>query len=627
MTISGADFELWVRRDAPDAVLLVELAFAYEASSVMTEGTVYLSRGSYFSKPTDTPPNVGYRDVVRSISSIESAIDLATQSGETEFQVGSVELDAVDGSVDFLLDLIVDGRTAAFYWGARTWDRSDFRKVAEVAVQRITAPDERRMVIEVVDKRLLMDVSVQGAAIASGPEAGKLNPLIYGGVYNSSPRSLNSTDNTYQVLENYDATSYLAEVRDAGAVLGNEANGALFSGDNTALTANAGTDTLTFVGHGLADNDVVLPATTGTVFAGMTAGTRYWVINVAGNDWQLSTSRGGSALDISGTTFSGTMSFKRFRYMNKVAVDGTIQLSTTPAGQITLDVQQAVPGETNPFDLARRLIDEHTEIATADIDTTAFDDADTALYARLGSKYVRVGFEVKDRLNLVPLLNGLLAPIGGWYGVDYDGVVRAGIMDLANLQSETAEHELVADDILGEVSCENLPIHYGGFMLNAARNWTVQPDGLATSLTEAALALYRREFRSQYNDGNGFVAPSSAYLPNWWASHRTAIPVVRDSVVADQIDVGAPVSTADTEICTERIEDAKPWHKAVRVRVGMIAYNWRLGSVVEFTFPRFGFDAGWNFRLAGRAVDFAAGEMVLTLLTQVTPDYTTSSYA
>ena len=626
MPISETDFEIWARRDGAQRVVLAELAYACEVAGVMEERTVYLSTKAFTTGPDDSPPHTAYHGIISSAAEIGVGIDVNTLSGPSTLTVGELQLNNASGVLDPLMRLIVDGREVRFYVGSPDWKRSDFRLAGVGVVRRISKASEALLVLDVADKRLLMDAALQGSAVASGPEAGKLKARLYGAVYNHSPVLLDATALTYSVLENYSGTTFVAEVRDAGSSLGNFASGALFSGDNTALTANAGTDTLTFVGHGLSLNDVVLVESTGTVFAGMTVGTRYWVVGVVGNNFQLATTRGGAPINITGTTFTGEMSFKRFRYMDTTAVDGQIQLSAAPAGSVTCDVQTANQTEKEPFDLSRRLILEASSVESADIDASAFAGADAALLQRLGAEYPTVGIAVTDRTNLISVLNDLLVPLGGWYGQDYDGVIRAGVIDPASLQSKAHTRTLSRGQMRGEITLENLAIVFGGASINATRNWTVQPDGLNTGLPELTKAQFRRPFREKFNDGNGFLAPSVAYLPNWWSSHKTAIPFERDSFLTSKLDVSGALARATTSVATAQVLDAQPHHQLLTVTVSFEACNWRLGEIVRVTMPRYGFSQGYNFALVSRRVDPVKEELQLGLITQVTPDYLNSSF-
>lgn len=71
------------------------------------------------------------------------------------------------------------------------------------------------------------------------------------------------------------------------------------------FTVDADTDTLTAVGHQYSDKDIVRLSVSGgssaALPAGLSAKTDYYVINTSGDDLQLSTTSGGSAVDITDT--------------------------------------------------------------------------------------------------------------------------------------------------------------------------------------------------------------------------------------------------------------------------------------------------------------------------------------
>lgn len=75
-----------------------------------------------------------------------------------------------------------------------------------------------------------------------------------------------------------------------------------------SFTADAGTNVLTASAHGLADNDVVSVSSTGTLPGGLAADTYYYVVTSTTNTFQLATTRGGSAIDLT-SAGSGTHSF------------------------------------------------------------------------------------------------------------------------------------------------------------------------------------------------------------------------------------------------------------------------------------------------------------------------------
>jgi hypothetical protein len=95
----------------------------------------------------------------------------------------------------------------------------------------------------------------------------------------------------------------------------------LSNGSVTAFTVDAGTDVFTSNSHGLVDGDAVNLTTTGTLPAPLTTSTTgsaslvttetiYWIINSTTNTFKLSTSSGGSAVNVTDTG-TGTHSFQK----------------------------------------------------------------------------------------------------------------------------------------------------------------------------------------------------------------------------------------------------------------------------------------------------------------------------
>ena len=81
-----------------------------------------------------------------------------------------------------------------------------------------------------------------------------------------------------------------------------------FSG-GANCTANTSTDELTATTHGLSDNDIVFFESSGTLPAGLSENTKYFVIKIDDDKFKVETSVGGGAVDIT-STGSGTHSFK-----------------------------------------------------------------------------------------------------------------------------------------------------------------------------------------------------------------------------------------------------------------------------------------------------------------------------
>lgn len=117
--------------------------------------------------------------------------------------------------------------------------------------------------------------------------------LPYGG--SSAPTGFNLCDASTLTLASYPLL---------GAVL----LGRYGYGTAVTFTADAGTDVITAVSHGLSDGARVLLKSTTTLPAGLSANTIYFVRDSATNTFKLATSSGGSAIDITDAG-TGTHSF------------------------------------------------------------------------------------------------------------------------------------------------------------------------------------------------------------------------------------------------------------------------------------------------------------------------------
>lgn len=79
-------------------------------------------------------------------------------------------------------------------------------------------------------------------------------------------------------------------------------------GTTVTFTADAGTDFITATGHGLSSGNLIVLQTTGTLPAGLSANTPYYLRDVTTNTFKLASSVGGAAINITDAG-SGTHSY------------------------------------------------------------------------------------------------------------------------------------------------------------------------------------------------------------------------------------------------------------------------------------------------------------------------------
>lgn len=246
---------------------------------------------------------------------------------------------------------------------------------------------------------------------------------------------------------------------------------------------------------------------------------------------------------------------------------GTFTLSAQPAGRITADVQGAAPSGaylTTAAALVQHLITTRSALTTADLDAPS-----VAAFGALCPQ--TLGLYVRERRNLVELIDDLVASVGGWWGFDRTGRLRLGRLDLPG---GTPVLTLTADDIdEGEIRLTRRELPPATLRLGYARNWTPQPDGLAGAVTEANRAL--------------FAAP-------------TQIAKATQAVKAKHLLASEP-DVVDTLLALSAEADAEAARRiALRTQirtvtslVAMAAPHFvSLGDIVHLAHPRFGYALG-----------------------------------
>jgi hypothetical protein len=203
-----------------------------------------------------------------------------------------------------------------------------------------------------------------------------------------------------------------------------------------------------------------------------------------------------------------------------------------------------------------------------------------------------------------------------FFGPDFQGIFRAGRLNLSALSGATATRTLGVNDVFEAPKVANRRVLTGTAAVLSQKNSHPLTYGeLAASVTVAA----KRAFAAQVRESRENTAPTgTAYSTNWQGFHKTAV----------RVEVGGAFSATGADItgaADKILGDLKPHIQTIELQTDLRAYEWRLGDVVAFTYPR-GFDAGKNCYVVGIDVDLLGERVNLTLLTQTAPDVTTSSY-
>lgn len=603
--ITDAAFLQWLRDQSSHVTLLAEVAFGYQDAGSPAEGTIYLSDRPY----CDESPQP-YAAVIDGAPTLQRSIEVRELGGRGDASIGELTLANADGAHDYLLERIMDGRDVIFALGDQTWERSQFRQIGAGAVSTVRAGDDGRITLQLRDRNLLLDATIIGDEMTTGPNAGKPKPIVLGEVRNFdlTPYLFDESGPSYY-FNNFAMDSSLAlsdvQVRDAGVSLVN----ATVTGDSAAITVDAGTDKIEKTAHGLLDNDVIW---LNQAAFGLSALTQYWVVNKSADDWQVAATRGGTPIDLTAAGFTGTLAISSRRYYVDAAA-ASITLSADPDGRVTADITAiGTSGDAAiqyvPHAGFRYILDTWTRLTSADRDANAF----AALVATQQANGTRWGRAILDRTNVMDVLDDIAVLSRSWYCGDKDGLLSVGQFDLANLDDATAIDTIVHDDFLADPSIENLALLFGRLIVDANRNVVTQTDGLATSVSAEDRSTWSQQFQTRVKstDDDG-----DQYLVDWWTYHKSAI----DSAPLETALVGE--DTAVQAFADARAAEFAPWTRVMSCLVGLDKWALDPGDCVEVTYPRYGLDSGVNFRVASVRVKPGDKSVELVLVRQTIPDW------
>lgn len=621
----------YVRRNSAGLTLLAELDFGYESGGAPAVGTLYLADRTFRTGGGDSPPNTRYRSCIDSAPDFSRAVDVRKLGGRGVQSVGSLVLANADGEFDFLLNAILDGYEVRFLIGDSSWQRLDFYPLNTAVVAAVKAND-LNVTLELRDKALLLDVPVIGAAIATGPNAGKPKPLAFGYVYNLdlTPYLLSEVDLTYYInnfaLDSNTPFDTLGlRVRDAGGSLD---SGVLWS--FATLAVNTATETLTRVAHGFSVNDVIYLVRQlsggGSLPGGLNTFTQYWVIaaGLTADDFRLSLTKGGSAVDLTSAGAAGNtydVYRRRFHITPSTAI---LQLSSDPVGRPTMDYLAADAAGAftiaQPHKVFKYLVQTFTRLDAADIDTAAMD-----ALATLEQATIYISMAVTDRTNLMDLLDAIATLSRSWYAFTAAGVLTVGRFDLANLDAVVPDATITDAEIVGEVQVENLPLPWGKIVLDAAPNVVQQTDGLITTVDPEDRTAWAHPYQVRATTTD----PVGATYPNdWWTYHKSAIdsqPIgVPLGAPGDPLTVVPAVAQVAVDAMTEEF---RPNTRVARLSVGLDHFLRDPGDCIAIDRDRLLMDGGVNFRLASIGVKYSRRECEMTFVRRQIPEYATGSYA
>jgi hypothetical protein len=286
--------------------------------------------------------------------------------------------------------------------------------------------------------------------------------------------------------------------------------------------------------------------------------------------------------------------------------NGEFTLSAAPAGRITVDVTV----NQSAGSASRAGITHQSALATIVADRLGFGAAGVYSGQRIGSlsafgasPTAQIGLYVSAEANVMDVLDDIASSAGGFWYFNRLGLFCAA---LVRVPAAPFDHVVGLDDMqYDSFRIERLYIPSAVEQLGFQRNWTIQKDGVAGSVTAANRALYAAP--AQYTQ----VAPVYSGLDQPSNHLLQRLPRNRDTLFVNQADAAAEAARLDGIF-------SKPC-AIVSFVTKTNAFFYNLGESVQVTADRFGLteEAGKAGIIVGLDEDFANGSVRVQVFIQL----------
>lgn len=286
--------------------------------------------------------------------------------------------------------------------------------------------------------------------------------------------------------------------------------------------------------------------------------------------------------------------------------NGEFTLSAAPTGRITLDVTNDLSASSS----VRSGISHQNALRTIVADRVGLGASNVYTGQRVGSLVnfgatpnAQIGAYIPSETNVMDLLDEIASSAGGFWYFNRLGLFCAA---LVRVPTAPCDHTVFYDDIkYNSFKLEKLYIPSSVEQLGFQKNWTVQQDGVAGSVTTANRALYAAP--AQYTT----VSPSYSGLDQPSNHILRKLPRNRDSLFVSQTDAAAEVTRLDTIF-------SKPC-ALVSFVTKQNSFFYNLGESIQINAERYGLttEAAKAGVIVGLEEDFEKGVVKITAFVQL----------
>lgn len=306
-------------------------------------------------------------------------------------------------------------------------------------------------------------------------------------------------------------------------------------------------------------------AVTNTLPAPLAINTDYWVISdgLTTTDFQLSATRGGSVIDITGTDTGALL--VGFHWTAELST-GKIYLDSKPSGVFTID---GAAGSTDAGTILTDVLD------AINVDAQSFDRFTLTCPQQ-------IGHYAAERVNKLDVARDIMAGLGAWYGYNRYTLLQAGRIEGSY---STHDFELVEDQMDdGSFVLERMVPPAKRHRLSYRKNWTNQAGQLVAGVSAEARGLYSTDYSASapiLGDDEG---------PDGQEFHKLAL---RPDVIESLMTYGGDAQTE----ALRRDAMFYGWGAVFSCTVGRVGAEMDPGKVVKVTHSRYGLAAGVRMAL------------------------------
>lgn len=410
----------------------------------------YFSTFGFASKPWDNPPNQYFPGYITQIPIVSREMSTAL-AGQVQTGIGDAILmnppqgDTRKGLLDDLLRLVPKRNIVLMQVGCFDHPLHDFRPIVRGRVGNATAPTEETIRLPIADLSDALNeplVTTRFGSSGTNPYQGQFYPALFGQPQYVECPLIDSSALRY-------ALSRRAIIQQTPPSTG---GGPAMYVDTTALASSStisavtpASDLLTSaVAHGMTANWRVF-FFAGTPPAPLALETEYWVISsgLTTTDFKVSATRGGSAIDITGSTTGANWVGYGYDF-DYTGPPASVRLANTPPATARIFAQAPADndGSSTPYLVGKMysaIFFSALGLSLNFKDQASFDALDTALSTFKGGMWFdtqkHTGAEAALRLALGSFTFFCLSP---------EGLFQVGKIDLP---SSTAVLTLIESDV------------------------------------------------------------------------------------------------------------------------------------------------------------------------------------